>query len=431
MEKTSAAGLDAIASELEKMTETAVCERDEVFGNTGRLVAYPQTEREVSEVLSLAAHTGITVIPEGGGTKRGYGGTLEAADVLLSMKKIRGIVEHEAGDLILTVKAGTPLADIQHALAEKGQFLPLDASDSEKGTIGGILAANMSGPKRLRYGSGRDLVVGMRVVHAGGQVMRAGAKVVKNVAGYDMNKLYVGSMGTLGIVTEVTLKCRPLPERESVVLLESEAGVDPLAVFSRHLLDSPMEPVAVEIVNPALSDRMGGRRAFSLALSFEDVPASVERQEQWVRRNAQLLTVSDTLRNEEAVAWWKHFLQTDRQFVTLKVGSLLTDVPVVLHHAERLSEQLGITLFSHGSAGVGLSKLHVQAEKEAVCTFIRGMRQFMSGREGYVTVEHAPLSVRRQVGVWGEGSPNSRLFAGIKRAFDPKGILNPGRFVVG
>src|SRR5690606_11710977 len=154
-----------------------------------------------------------------GGTKRGYGGTLQQADILLSLEKYKGIVEHSVGDLTLTVKAGTTLKEISDELAKKGQRLPLDTPWPEYATIGGILSANDSGPKRLLHGSGRDLVIGTRIVYADGRVIRTGGKTVKNVAGYDMNKLFIGAMGTLGVISEVTVKLRPLPKYEGLVLL--------------------------------------------------------------------------------------------------------------------------------------------------------------------------------------------------------------------
>lgn len=430
MDKTLSYAPKEIVRELEKITATEVCLHPGPFGNAGRLVVSPQSEQEVCEVLAFAGRKRLTVIPEGAGTKRGYGGTIARADLVLSLKNIHGVVAHSAGDLVLTVKAGTRLDDIQRTLAANGQFLPLDAPNPAKATIGGVVAANMSGPKRLRYGSARDLVIGMRVVHADGQVRRSGAKVVKNVAGYDMNKLYVGSMGTLGVITEIHLKCRPLPDCESLMLLGSKTGIEPLTEFSRRMLDSKMEPVALEILNPALSRKLGGSEAFSLAVSLEDVTKSVEQQEQWVRQHAESLWEDGTARDEHAAKWWKRFMDWDDRLVTLKVGSLLTDVPAVLQYAEQLAQQLGVVALTHGSVGVGISKLHLSAEEEATHSFLRGMRSFMAQREGYVIVENAPLSYRKEADVWGEKLPYQRLFTGIKHKFDPDNILNPGRFVV-
>lgn len=431
MDKALSVAVREIERGLQRIAVTKVCGDASSFGNAGRFAVFPRNEQEVCDILAFAAENRLTVIPEGAGTKKGCGGTMEMADIVLSMRHIRGIVEHSAGDMILSVKAGTTLADIQRTLAESGQFLPLDAANEDEATIGGIIAANVSGPKRLRYGSARDLVTGLRVVHANGRAMRSGAKVVKNVAGYDMNKLYIGSMGTLGVITELHLKCRPIPECESVMLLGNGAGIEPLDKFSRHLLDSKMEPVALEIVNPALSRKLGGDEAFRLVVSFEDTATSVEQQEQWVYQHAKSLRVCESEKDMQAETWWKRFNQTDRRLVTLKVGSLLTDVPAVLQHAEELAEQLGTSILSHGSVGVGISKIHLRKEDESrALAFIRKMRTLMGQREGYVVVENAPLSLRKQVNVWGEELPYHKLFAGIKQKFDPDNLLNPGRFVV-
>lgn len=431
MGKTLSAAVREIAQDLQTIAVTEVREDAGPFGNAGRLTVFPQNEQEVCNILAFAEANRLTVIPEGAGTKKGYGGTIAMADIVLSLQRIRGIVEHSAGDLMLSVKPGTTLADIQRTLARNRQFLPLDAANAEAATIGGIIAANVSGPKRLRYGSARDLVIGLRVVHANGRVMRSGAKVVKNVAGYDLNKLYIGSMGTLGVITELHLKCRPLPACESLIRLESEAGIEPLNEFSRRLLDSQLEPVALEILNPELNLKLGGTEAFCLVVGFEDSVRSVEQQEQWVYQHAASLRASQSLRDARAAAWWKRFNRTDRRLTTLKVGSLLTDVPSVLQHAETVTEQFETSILSHGSVGIGISKLYLQEEDEAkLIAFLQEMRAFMASREGYVIVENAPLSLRKQVSVWGEKMLNDKLFAGIKQKFDPDHRLNPGRFIV-
>ncbi|MBO8164829.1 MAG: FAD-binding oxidoreductase [Brevibacillus sp.] len=405
---------------------------ENLLGNSGRLVVYPRDENQIGAILRFANEHSLTVIPEGGGTKRGLGGTLEQADILLSMQKIKGVVEHSVGDLIMTVKAGTTLQEIQSVLAKNGQFLPLDPPFPERSTIGGIVASNASGPKRLRYGSCRDLVVGLRVVTADGTIIRTGAKVVKNVAGYDMTKLFVGSMGTLGIITELHLKLKPLPPRRSLMLLTSPGGTEEIWDFSRRIMDSGMEPLALEVLNPGMAERLAGVSRYLLAVGFEDVPKAVDAQEEWVRQNLGQLRKTDMLHDEEAEAWWNRFAAVGTAPFALKVGSLATDVIPVMEAAEQAANNLGLSIICHGGTGLGISRIYVEDhDMRKFQSFYQTMQTFMAEREGYVIIESAPYTVRRGVSVWGDKPSYLRLLEGIKQKFDPRRVLNPGRFVGG
>lgn len=215
------------------------------LGNGGKVTVYPKLEEEISNVLQYANDNGKKISVVGGGTKRGFGGMTESADILLSLANYKGIVEHTVGDLTLTVKSGTTFKELQEYLNKHNQKISLDPAWPEYATIGGIIASNESGPKRLGYGSARDVVIGLRTVYPDGRIIRTGGKVVKNVAGYDMNKLFIGSMGTLGVLSEVTVKLRPLPKHESLILLSFPQGnLEEIRSFVISLLDSMMEPTA-------------------------------------------------------------------------------------------------------------------------------------------------------------------------------------------
>lgn len=418
--------------ERERVSRQETSEAETLWGNGGRIVVYPRDEHQVSAILRYANEHSLSVIPEGGGTKRGLGGTLEQADILLSLKQLKGVVEHSVGDLIMTVKAGTTLQEIQSVLAQNGQFLPLDPPFPERSTIGGIVASNASGPKRLRYGSCRDLVVGMRVVTADGTLIRSGAKVVKNVAGYDMNKLFVGSMGTLGVITELHLKLKPLPAKRSLLLLASPPGGSEIWDFSRRILDSHLEPLTLEVLNPRLAQRLTGVSRYLLAVGLEDVPKAVEAQERWIRQNLGQLQEKDVLYDMEAEAWWGRFAVLGTAPFALKVGSLFTDVIPVLEAAEQAAAERGLSIISHGGMGLGISHIYVEdAEPETFTSFYQAMRSFLAQREGYVIVESAPYAVRKQLAVWGDSPAYLRLLQGIKQTMDPRNVLNPGRFVGG
>src|SRR5690606_30028435 len=279
------------------------------YGNSGYVIVYPKTEEEIVSLLKYANSNGKKISIISGGTKRGFGGLVEYFDILLSLKNYKGVVEHTVGDMTLTVRPGTTIKELQDYLAKTNQKISLDPAWPEYATIGGVIASNESGPKRLRYGSARDIVIGLRVVYPDGTVIRSGGKVVKNVAGYDMNKLFIGSMGTLGVLSEITFKLLPLPKYESLVLLSfSEGSENEIKSFAVKLLDSILEPVSVELLNPSLSKRLINQDSYTLALSFEDVESSVHYQEEFVKNNLQPTgTNLQILPQEEARLFWDKF----------------------------------------------------------------------------------------------------------------------------
>ncbi|MCF6092847.1 FAD-binding oxidoreductase [Microaerobacter geothermalis] len=412
-----------------------------VYGNDGRIIVYPNEEKQVKELLHFAHQHHLTVIPEGGGSKKGMGGINETADILLSLKKMKGIVDHSAADLIVTVRPGTTLEDIQRQLGEKGQMIPLDPPWPQYSTIGGIVSSNASGPKRMRYGSARDHVIAMRHVYPDGKIIRTGAKVVKNVAGYDMNKLSVGAMGTLSVITEITLKLRPIPPAESLVVIGSKNGIEPLAVLCQLILDSQIEPSSLEILNPILSKKYFFTEDYCLLISFEDVEKSVAYQEKWLKSHLDSdLYFIDLKKTEEARNWWKSFSQLppissrpeDDSVIGLKIGTWLADVPQTIVEIHRMVLEKEIEAMVHGSAGTGITQVYIKdSGTEKIFQLLQSWRRLSESKQGYLIVTHAPLSFRKQFETWGRKDFFHTLHLDIKQKIDPRWILNPGRFVGG
>ncbi|KPD04647.1 lactate dehydrogenase [Aneurinibacillus migulanus] len=412
------------------------------FGNTAPYTLFPENEQEIVEILKHAQQNGMKVIPMGGGTKRGFGGVEEAADVILSLSRCSGIIEYSPGDMIVTVRPGTTVQDLQNYLAEYGQMLPLDPAWPAYATAGGIVAAGDSGPKRLRYGSARDHVIAMRVVYPDGTIIRTGAKVVKNVAGYDMNKLFIGSMGTLGIISELSFKLRPLPKAERLLLLSfSETEMDAIRGFIRTLQDSMLEPVSLELISPTLAGRLGEKVGYMLAIAFEDVESAVQYQEAWVRSRAPEASLRKALIGEEAQMWWDAFacispygLEEKEAGIqiAMKIGSKNTDVLGIIDACHRLGQGMGVAVEAHGGAGHGISYVFFTGgNEEELVSCADAIRRLAQERGGYAIVRHAPLSLRRRIEVWGEVPVHFSLLEGIKHTIDPDRILNPGRFIGG
>ncbi|HEU5320211.1 MAG TPA: FAD-binding oxidoreductase, partial [Methylomirabilota bacterium] len=250
-----------------------------VEGRTPLAALFPGTLEEMAAVLRLAAESGLPVTPWGGGMAASVGLPPSRAGLVLGLRRLARLLEHEPGDLTATVQAGMTLAALQAALRARGQWVSLDPGDAAQATLGGIVAANASGPRRHLYGTVRDVLIGLTVVTADGAVVRGGAKVVKNVAGYDLPKLFVGSYGTLGVVVDVTLKLRPLPDTERLVAVRFEHLKDAGAAV-RAIMASDLIPNAIDLLDAPAAAALpaGGAAPATLVVGFDGLGEQVDWQ---------------------------------------------------------------------------------------------------------------------------------------------------------
>lgn len=409
------------------------------LGNRAEVTVRPTTEEEIADLISFAHSNGKKVIIEGGGTKKGFGGLVEYADICLSLKNFKGIVEHNPGDMTITLKAGTPYLEVQEYLAGFNQMISLDPFANEQTSIGGIIAANDSGPKRLGYGSARDVVIGMRLVYPDGSLIRAGGKVVKNVAGYDMNKLFIGSMGTLAVISEITLKLRPLANYQSLVLISfPEGNRDVIKQFVVSVLDSLMEPVTLELLSPSLAAKLTGQREYTVAIQFEDVESSVHYQTTYLENLKPEGGTFSILQQEDAHLFWNAFyelysgMNAENQIksAALKVGLKNMDVLELLEVTEKLdSDQFHI--LAHGGLGHGISQVYLYGEYDRILSAIQDIRKLTSAKGGYAIVKHLPFSERLKINIWDENPSYFFLLQNIKAKVDPNNVLNEKRYVGG
>ena len=223
-------------------------------------VCSPSSVDELSAAVRAASQVGAAVIPWGGGTRMTLGFPPRAADLVVQTATLSEIVEYEPADLTVTVQAGMRLANLQARLRAEGQMLALDPAAPDRATIGGLIAANASGPLRLLYGTARDLVIGTRVVNADGVISKAGGRVVKNVAGYDLNKLYVGSLGTVGVIVELSFKLHPLPQAQGMLLATFASAADAAEPIGK-LMRSPLGPAAIELLDAGAASGLEGSPA--------------------------------------------------------------------------------------------------------------------------------------------------------------------------
>lgn len=394
-------------------------DRDRVAGVPARLVSSPRSTEEAAAVLRAAAADGLAVVFRGAGTRQNWAAPPARLDMIVETAGLTGIVEHAAGDLITVVRAGTPLAALTSPLARAGQQLALD-TPLPRSTVGGTVATNASGPRRMLYGTVRDLLIGITVVRADGVVAHAGGKVVKNVAGYDLGKLVTGSYGTLGLITECAFRLHPLPATTAYVTrrLVEPADIGPLATAVR---DAQLVTSALEVDLPP-----GGGAEVTVLL--EGTTAGVAVRAEAARR---LLSVDTDDGIGAAPPWWGRY-PWPAGGTGLKLTAALSAVPELLAGARKAAERHGLPLAVRGSAGTGVlyAGLPGSADPRAVATLVDTVREAAESAGGHAVVLTAPPAVRDRVDLWGPVA-GLNLMHRVKELFDPGARLAPGRFVGG
>ena len=404
-----------------------------VDGVAARFVARPRSVSEASQVLAAAAADGLAVAFAGGGSKLGLGNPPERVDLEVQTSGLGQVLEHAAGDLVVRAQAGVPLADLQAALAPAGQWLALDPPEP-RATVGGVVAANASGPRRLRYGTVRDLIIGITVVLADGTVAHAGGKVVKNVAGYDLAKLFCGSLGTLGMVAEAIFRLHPLPAATAVVTVQLESPTEAGRAVQR-LRRSALEPSAAELVVGELG--WPGR----LTVVFEGIQPGVEAQ---AAAAVELLgqvgeaVVAGPGQTEAAVSQLGAMPFEKAEFA-LKATFPPAELAGVLDDLVGGRLHFGGPVTAHAATGVlwmasGLREGDLPADSPAFPTVVRAIteaRERLAARGGSLVVVKASPELKRAVDVWGPATDAIGLMRRVKERFDPDRRMSPGRFVGG
>ena len=416
-------------------TDRALLQRYEIDGQTPRGATRVETIGDIERAQSAATDQDLAVIPTGGRTMLGLGMPPRRYDLALDMSSLDQVVEYEPNDFTISVQAGMTLAALQRTLAANGQFLPLDHPRFEQATVGGICAVGRGGLRRKALGGPRDWLIGMRMVKADGTAIKGGGKVVKNVSGYDLPKLFAGSLGTLGVIAEVTFKLRPQPASDQVVALHADSFEQALAASRAAARAAPFLDGCV-----VLSDRAAARAASHGADILDDRPALVlrasglESAADEVLASALAAARSTGLEGEDSRT--PAIVETWQAIADLELGTLADQVrlriglpPGNLERVRSLAEELVPDVSSWVAAGdsglLFLETATVDAET------VRMLRNRLRPLQGRLTVESAPLELKRAMDVWGPPGPGMRLMHRVKEQFDPIGILNPGRYVDG
>ncbi|WP_433414657.1 FAD-binding oxidoreductase [Microtetraspora malaysiensis] len=400
---------------------------DAVAGVPPRWVALPETTREIAAVMRVSGAHDLAVVVAGAGTTLHWGRPPERCDVLIDTCRLNEILEHEAGDLVVRVQAGVPVETLAEALAAKRQELALDPP-LEGGTVGGLLAAGLAGPRALRYGTARDLLIGITVVLADGTIAKAGGKVVKNVAGYDLGKLFTGSYGTLGVIADATFRLHPLPAARAWVVWP-DAAPDEILTVVPAVTASQAEPSAVEL------DRLAPDGPCAVAVLVEGAAAAERAQ-----------AVRDLLGEKARVAdepprWWGRLPEPGRPGPGPsyepgghpREGGVLVEIRTVPSRLPGLfAGALARTDAAvRGSLASAVLRVALPAETDpaAAAALVSALRAELADA-GRVVVLSAPEPVARRVDPWGHVG-GLALMRRIKDRFDPDHRMSPGRFVGG
>jgi len=413
------------------LTATAAVASYAVDGQPPVAVAFPGSADEVAALLRLAVEGRLSVLVRGAGSHLCLGAPPKPIGLLLALTRLNGIVAYDAEDLTVTAQAGMSLATLQKTVGAHRQMLPFDPPGSDSATLGGIVSTNLTGPMRMRYGAPRDLVIGMRVALSTGEVIKTGGRTVKNVAGYDLGKVFIGSLGSAGVILEITARLTPRPEAEAVLC----AALSPkeAAEAAAWLVGSRLEPTSCEIINHVAAQRLravlpvtaeAGRQVILIGVSGERV--TLERQERDVRER---IANCARLDGDDARGVWlraRGLTGASGKSALIRASVPVSSVPAMMEAACALDGWMTV-----GRAGDGLVLASAPPEQELAAT-LRGLTSLRArsvALGGHAVLESGPVDLKREFAVWGE-VPNADLMRQLKQSYDPADVLGCGRFVV-
>jgi glycolate oxidase FAD binding subunit len=393
-----------------------------VDGLTPQAAVAPSSYEQVAEVVRYAHTEGLAIIPWGGGSHMHIGNVPARYDIALSLSRLDQIVEHEPADLTASCQAGITLERLRAQLGGHRQLVPLDQW-GEKTTVGGVLAANAAGPSRHAFGAPRDFTIGLRVVTADGRVTRTGGRVVKNVAGYDLIKLYIGSLGTLGIIVEATFKLAPQPRAERTLLTAFDTPARACA-FAAELQRRGLALRAAQLLNPtaASADHLAPGSS-ALVLDLAGTPQAVERSFREIGELAQDAPAELRDATDGNEAWGSvGRLSPDSVALSCKVTALPTQLPSLIVSLEATDGPPRILALP--TIGVLYASWpHLEDAEQTVAR----LRTATSNTASSLVIEVCPPDLKRRLDVFGEPPPSFDLMRRVKQQFDPKGTLSPGR----
>jgi len=451
-----ATGLAAVVGNEYLLTNATVAEYA-IDGVTPAMVVLPADAGQVADVLRLAAEHQATVFPRGGGSHTFVGQTPAQVDLVLSVRRLQQQLAYEPADMTTTVQAGVRFTELQRTLGSSGQFLALDPPVTATTTIGGVVATNVSGPRRLLYGTARDLLLGMAVMTIDGKRTKAGGRVVKNVTGYDLTKLYIGSLGTLAVIVELTWKVHPLPPGESTLGIGCAHHADLLPLL-QTLRQLPLRLNSLALLNATACQALAAHlqltmpeSAYLFMTRVEGTPAVTQSQE---RRLTEALRQVPLTRSPSFHTWdegtqerlWAGLgaltrgdvgLHAARQCMVVQVSLLTSTLPAFCQEVQEVARQTETpwSIVAHAGSGIVYVGIPVPdpetPDVERLMAGLQALDTCVAHVQGRRVIERAPVAVKQRCQVWGATGDDFNVMRAIKATFDPQHRLNPGRFIGG
>ena len=403
---------------------------DAVAGAAPLVVLEPGDAATAGAMLRWADADRLAVAPRGGGTKLAWGSGPARLDGVISTSRLNAPIDHRAGDLTATIPAGAALGAVNDWLGRERQWLPLDPAAADRATIGGVVATNDSGPRRQAHGTPRDLIIGVEMALADGRLAKAGGRVVKNVAGYDLARLLCGSFGSLALVTKATFKLAPLaPASRTVVATVAEPRR--LGALALAIAAAPLTPSAIELATPPPR----------LLVRFESTEHAADEQADALSRLCRQHDAAPTTltHDREAAAWREHEASIwSGEAIVVKIAVLPTEVADALDRVERVAGRHAVEYRAGGRAALGVLfvRLNVLTDgartggaegDDAAVAILEEVRRHAETRGGSAVLVSAPPSVKARIDPWGAIGNGLPMMRAVKARFDPNGTLNPGR----
>jgi glycolate oxidase FAD binding subunit len=443
-----------------------------------KVVLFPASTQQVADVVRYANQENLAIVPWGRGSKMAMGLPSRRLDMVVCTSRMNHMTDVDSANLTITVEAGVKFRDIQARLAtqedrcylplkdlvteademiclereNQGCFVPMDAPFSESATIGGIVATNSSGPRRLIYGLPRDMVLGVRFVAPNGDIVGTGGKTVKNVSGYDISKLMIGSAGTLGILCEMTLRLLPLPEAMETLLVSFDSFSD-ASGFVERIFETALTPAAVEVMNSVSVKGLKrdwlpnlGSGGYVVAVALEGFEEAVARMHTEMKDMAASLGAKGdaSLQEDKHRIFWlavSNLLpaMTSRfsGLISAQLNYPISEWRKITEFAENAlsARNIEYSILVHSGCGVCLINLLMdKADSDVMRKGIEAMGSLLARcyeAGGNLVVQSAPVDVKQDLPVWGEARPDFLVVKRIKELLDPSGIMSPGRFVGG
>lgn len=456
-----AQALAAIAGEANTSGDPHEIGKYAIHGVTPKALVRPANAEEIAEILRMCAAEKLGVVTRGAGTKIGMGGSPERYDVALVTTRLEQVHGYDPGDLTLSVEAGAHMADVSKLLGEHGQFLPLSVPYQKRATIGGTVASGVDSPLRQGYGSARDFLLGAEFVTGDGTRAKSGGRVVKNVAGYDLHKLFIGSLGTLGVLTKINFKTFPVAEADGGFLAsfrEETGAID----FVRRIAQSAVAPATLEILSPAMAALLGGQtdlggmgmdsEGWRAASAGWAVIAGFGGSKKVLRRfetdlggmasesgAAQTISLdggtnrSVAERLREAIPL---LLDASPATTVVRASVLPSRMGEIFAASRRSGEKHGIrvAIVARGVGIVYTAFLPETSEEKIFERLAAAASEVVTAAEaaqGFGWIPWCPDGLKRRALIWGSGRPDAALMRKLKLVFDPQAILSPGRFFGG